>query len=414
MNAAASHLEKVQVCTFSPSQFEAQDGRYRLTVEGGTVVFEVDFLRREAHQLKGELLVRCAIPGARTVDDVLAVADMNLSSTQARERHAKYLAERSGAADFPWSDYVEEFAQRTIAAERQGKPAVMLRNVPRPEPGRAVEELGLVLRLRHPLILFGDGGSVKSTIALYLAGLLARRGFTVAYFDWELDEGEHRLNLEKLFGDAMPKLLYARCERALVHEAERLRRIVRQEGVDFAVYDSIAFACDGPPEAAEVAVRYHQAVRQINVGSLHVAHITKGEHGDQKPFGSAFWHNMARDTWNAKKAESAPHDPIANVALHHRKHNLSAQRPAVGLEINFAGDRTHVRKVDVGDVPELAAGLSIRQRMEIALRRGPLTLDSLADELEEKRDSVRKAASRHPATFTLLDGGRVSLLETRR
>src|SRR6185369_10696077 len=109
----------------------------------------------------------------------------------------------------------------------------------------------------------------------------------------------------------------------LVYEVDRLTRIVRDRHIDYAVFDSVAFASDGPPEAAEVAGRYFRAVRQIGCGSLHIAHISKAENGDQKPFGSAFWHNGARSTWFAKRAneETSGTEPL-NLGLFHRKSNL--------------------------------------------------------------------------------------------
>ena len=89
----------------------------------------------------------------------------------------------------------------------------------------------------------------------------------------------------------MPSIRYVRCERPLVHEVDRLRRIILDEEITFGVFDSVGFACDGPPEAAESALKYFQAVRQLRIGGLHLAHVSKADTGDQRPFGSAFWHN---------------------------------------------------------------------------------------------------------------------------
>ena len=86
----------------------------------------------------------------------------------------------------------------------------------------------------------------------------------------------------------MPRLFYARCERALVYEVNRLRRIVKEKKIDYAIFDSVAFACAGPPESAEIAGQYFRAVRQVGVGSLHVAHISRGEGDDQKPLEALF------------------------------------------------------------------------------------------------------------------------------
>ncbi len=132
----------------------------------------------------------------------------------------------------------------------------------------------------------------------------------------------------------MPPIIYARCERPLVHELDRLRRIVREHEIDFAVYDSIAFACDGPPESAEIAGKYFRAVRQIGPGSLHVAHVNKSDNGDQKPFGSAFWHNGSRMTWFAKLVDSPSAGKSISLGLFNRKSNLGRIQSPVGFRSN--------------------------------------------------------------------------------
>jgi len=384
--------------------FQALDeGRYRLTVPG--VTLEVDYLRRESHQLKGEILVRCDLPGARTFDGVLSIGDLNLSSTRARQMQAKYLAERAQADDLDWTGLLEEFAQRVLAAERDGQPAVLLSDLPRPAPDEALEVDGLPLLARHPIILFGDGGTAKSYLGLYIAGTLAQRGLRVGFFDWELAGEDHRARLERLFDDEMPPIHYARCSRPLVYEADRLRRIVRDEQLDYLILDSIAFACDGPPEAAEVAGRYFRALRQVGIiGSLHIAHVTKALEGaDRRPFGSTFWHNGARATWNVKLANTIPDETAINIALHNRKMNLGAKRSSVGFEFRFDQDRTRVRRVDPADVPDLATGLSLHQRLHAFLRSGPRSRDVIAAEFEdEKAATLRRTINRAIAEGKLL------------
>lgn len=386
------------------------DDRYRLVIPSSGVTFEIDRLRRERHELVGELCVRCDLPGARTVDGTLSTADFNVSSARARAERAKFLAERSNAKDFDWLALVEEFCQRILQADRSGLPAIDLRTLPKPEPDAEIDIDGLKFPKNHPTILFGDGGTLKSYTGLYELGTLSRDGMNVAYFDWELSGEDHRERLERLFGLNMPRILYARCDKPLVYEADRLARIVRDNGIQYAVYDSVAFACDGPPESAEVAGRYFRAVRQIGGGSQHIAHITKGENADKKPFGSTFWHNGARCTWYAKLAEQSDENTL-HVGFFNRKSNLSRLSPPTGFTITFAENRTTFRRSNPADSPDLAGQLSVRQRMASLLRQGAMTAESIADELEADVETVKRTARRYKKLFMIMDGGRLGLLE---
>jgi hypothetical protein len=337
-----------------PREFQAfGDDRYRLVVPDIGVTLEIDRLRREHGELIGELCARCELAGARTVfDKVLNIGTLNLSSTRARQERAKQLEARANTGNqLDWFGLLEEFSQRVLQADRTGQPAVDLRTLPAPSDDAVVEVEGLPLYRRHPTILFGDGGAAKSYLALYLAGLLAESGLSVALFDWELGGEDHRIRLERLFPEGMPRIIYARCERPLAYETDRLRRIVRDEGIHFAVFDSVAFACDGPPEAAEIAGRYFRAVRQIGVGSLHLAHVSRAENADQRPFGSAFWHNGGRATWYVKEADESAGGDVLNIGLFNRKANLGRLRAPVGFRVEFAEERalTAARKAVEGD-----------------------------------------------------------------
>src|SRR6185295_13856874 len=127
-----------------------------------------------------------------------------------------------------------------------------------------------------------------SYLALHAGGTLAQRGVQVLYVDWELGGSDHRERLERLFGSEMPEVHYMRCDRPLVDEADRISREVRRLSIDYWVGDSVGFGTAGPPEAAEYALAFCRAVRQIGIGSLQLAHINRSENGEQKPFGSSF------------------------------------------------------------------------------------------------------------------------------
>lgn len=391
-----------------PRTFTVEDdGRYVLAVASVGISFTVDRLRRERHDLHGELSVTCPLPGAQTVDGTLSVGTFNLSSPTTRRTTAKLLAERSFADDLPWGLWLEELCQRTLVAERAGTPAIDLRDVVLTADEDDWRIVGFALPRRHPAIVFADGGSLKSYLELFILGLLARAGLRVALFDWELGPEDHRRRLAQLFGDDLPEVRYVRCERALVHEVDRLRRIAREERLDYAGFDSVAFACDGPPEAAEAAATYFRAVRQIGIGSLHIAHVSKAEDGDKKPFGSAFWFNGARACWYLKRTEGSPDRPDVDLAIFPRKANLGPLGAAFALRATFADGRLRFAKVDVATLgDDVSAKLPIWQRMLSATRhQGPLTYAELAEQLSENVASVERAARRgFDKTFTRVTG----------
>lgn len=165
--------------------------------------------------------------------------------------------------------------------------------------------------------------------------------------------------------------------------------------IDYAIFDSVAFACDGPPEAAEVAGRYFQSLRQLGpLGSLHVAHVSKAEGANKKPFGSAFWHNGARSTWNVKISDNRSGGSLS-IALHHRKANLGPRCPSLGFRIDFDKDRTTIRSQNLAEVPDLAVELPLPQRLREFLRSGAKKRYEIEEELDDaKKETLRRTINR--------------------
>ena len=394
------------------------EGEYLAAVPEHRIEFRVSRLRYERCELHGELEVRCGLAGARVFQDTtISASTMNFSSAQTRQNHGKRLAERARTGSkIDWIGLLEELAVKVLTAERAGQPAVILSRVPAGLPEPVITIDGYPIFTRHHQIDFGDGGTAKSLFALWRGGQLEAQGERVALFDWEMDVQTHRHRLEQLFGAAhMPSIRYIRCDRPLVQEVDRLRRIIVDEEITFGIFDSVGFACDGPPENAESALGYFRAVRQLRIGGLHLAHVSKADNGDQRPFGSAFWHNSARSTWYVKAATSEPGQ--LTIGLLHRKANLGPRLPALAYTFTFTTARIGVQRVEAASVDDLVDSLPIWHRMKDALTAGPRTLVDLAAELGAKVDSLDKTVKRKSGLFTriLADDGvqRIALVERR-
>lgn len=378
--------------------FEATAGHYAIRWgEPDYLTIEADLLRAErSGEVTAEVTVWATPEG---LAHHLHTARLNLSSTRSRAELARYLRARSNGHQ-PDFEGAIEYASAVILREfRAGAPAIRLRDAERPpDAGHILPPLALG---RMPTILFGDGGVGKSLLALAaglsietgvpLLGLTPTTTARVGYLDWEMDAWEHRERALALTGDESD-LTHIPCARPLSEDVERIRRIVRQRSLGYLIVDSVGLACDGPPEAADVANRFFVALRAIGLGALCIAHTTKGENADAKPFGSAFWHNGARLTWLVRKQQEI--GGALTVGLFNKKANTGPAAAPLGFAIEF-GDRVTIRRTDVRDIPDLAEHVPLRYRIEHELAAGARTVAEIAAALDVSVDSVKKALGRH-------------------
>ena len=343
-------------------------GAYRFEwADPERVIVELDLIRTErSGEITAEILVTSTAPA---VGGTLHHARVNLMSTRSRAELAKHLGTRAPGLVPDWASLLEYAAHETVIAYRNGAPAILLRDAPEPEAGGRI--LPPLLEARMPSMIFGDGGSAKSILALAAAlsidtgrpllGLEPTATARVGFLDWEMDAAEHRARARSLLGEELD-LVYVPCSRPLAEDVDRLRRIVTRHQLGYLVVDSVALACDGPPEAAEVAARFFQALRELGLGSLLVAHVNRS--GDtERPFGSAFWHNMARLTWYAKR-ESTIGSSRITVGLFNKKANTGPLAAPMGFDVEWTGDGITVTRTDVRDIPDLAEHVPVRYRIE--------------------------------------------------
>jgi hypothetical protein len=374
--------------------FVALDGRYLLGV--GPVELELSRLRQTTWgERQGELVVRCKLAGARTIDaeGTISAADFSVSSLRARQERAKHLIARSQAGTIDWYGLLEEFCSRVLAAERTGQPAVLLREVPAAPPDDVHLVDGFRLPRRHASVLAGAEGSAKSILALHVAGTLAARGVPTAYLDWELDAPDQGARLADLFDGTLPPVVYVRCRGRIADEADRLARVVATHALEYAVVDSISWANDDLLDSA-AAQAYYGTLRRLGVGSLSIAHKAKHDEENRSIFGSTFWMAGARAVWMVQRSGQTSKD-VVELACYPRKNTFGALGDTIGLRLTFDPGRTRVSTFEAASAPDLAGGVSLPQRMHSALASGARSRDDLAAELGDvKPDTFRRALNR--------------------
>lgn len=383
---------------------------YQLKVTDLGIQFDCTRVRTRYDETYALLTVRANIRGARVISDqILSSADFNLSSLKSRQERAKHLHERASADSIDWLGLLEDLCLRVLNHEERGTPEIALEDIPC-DVDLMPEIIGgsLPLLRSHPVIWFGDGAAGKSLLALFAAiDLVQNGGHRVLYCDWELDGESHAQRLRRFAGPVpsmRDSLIYRRCERSFQREALQIRDIIAKRKISYLICDSIGFAAEGAPESAEAATGYFRALRECGaIGSLHLAHMNRSDQGDQKPFGSIFWHAGARATWFLKRTSAEESDDMM-VAFHNRKSNLGKLRPAFGRRITFFDQDTRVANCDVAESEEMARELPLWQRIKGSLQKGPMTTIALAGELDAKEDTVRRTTARLTKLFVRVVG----------
>jgi len=156
-------------------------------------------------------------------------------------------------------------------------------------------------------ILFGTGGVGKGNVASWQSVRLVQEGHRVLVVDYEDHPGEWARRIGSLGGNAAvagvawvaplaPSWKGARG--AIWDHADDLRELVESWGATAVLVDSIVVACGGAdPLDPGTPAKYAAAVQRIARPVLSLAHVTKA--GDLLyPFGSVFWHNLARMSWS--------------------------------------------------------------------------------------------------------------------
>jgi hypothetical protein len=134
---------------------------------------------------------------------------------------------------------------------------------------------------------------------------------------------------------------------------------------------------------------YTGALEYIGLPCLSLGHTDKAENL-RYPFGSIFWHNLARMTYSLK-ADGA------TVILQHRKHNNYEREPTRKVEVAWNAEGMPV------NVDETLYAEDLARRISSALIGRSLTVREICEKLDDDRDedaeetrdaSVRQALNR--------------------
>lgn len=216
------------------------------------------------------------------------------------------------------------------------------------------------------------------------------------FLDYENSKSTFRRRLNRLAkyipgwsSEAEGRIKYLREDMMPVHELRRvLRTYVKDNDIGLLVIDSAVPALGGAPEDSTVVSRFFSSLNSLGVTVLVICHETKAE-AHLYPFGSIFFHNLARNIWNVRK-EQEDGQSTMRVGLFHTKPNEDKKYPPCGLLYRF--DEEGGTEI----TPEaLGASQTVREQVLTSLSSGPKTLTELYALIPGRAtDAIRKAAHR--------------------
>lgn len=256
------------------------------------------------------------------------------------------------------------------------------------------------LEYKDSNILFGDGSGGKTFIALSLGmavcwnipflGTHASELSNVLFVDYE--------NKKRKFDDRLKRLLNGRTTDTefsfkyynpkgmpILNLKSSLSEYIREHKIGLVIIDSIGGACGGDPSKADIANATVNILNNLGCTVLAIAHQTKAGECD-KPFGSVFWHNGPRCTWNVKKEQEADED-IIRVGMFNRKNNNDKLSRPFGAEIVFNGKESII--ITKSDTKLWFEELSGKDKILSVLESGILTLDEVVKETGMKPQTVK-------------------------
>lgn len=404
---------------------------YVMTMPEIATELTIRYVRRTRGETHGELTVTCGLPFTKSSDGHLHQANINVSGGDARKRLASTIAARANLGDaIDWIDVLEDFCRRVLAAERDGEPIEKVGAMP-VALGAETYRMDPLLPLGEATILYGEGGTGKSTMAAAVAvsvqtGVAVLEGFIprkapVLYLDWEA--GAISLN-RRIRGVAtgahVPSVVqvdYRNCRRSgpLHTFAEALAATIDKEGYGLVVIDSVGMAAGLGAEggdANESTLRLFQAIGFLGTTVLCIDHVAKADADDERkrarPYGSIYKTNLARATWELRLTGN---ERGSYIGLYNTKANDAALAAPISLQV-FHEEDGAIRYERLAQLPvELTRHLSQRDQIVAALRQvGHMTTEEISAETGLADNKVRAVLSRHGDLFQKLPSGKWEVL----
>jgi hypothetical protein len=348
----------------------------------------------------------------------------NLSALSARVELIKSLKKTS--ADIDWDSIIEQLCVYVPRFHRKGEPVeTLMSDEDTSPPQQFIDPIILADEIN---MIFGEGGTGKSYLSLYLALRAARVGdsnpmklgqplqtTSTLLLDWETNKAQVQWRWHSLaYGMGLQGINipidYRRCALPLVDDLENIQNMILEKNSKFIIIDSVGAACAKDFNQPGIATEFMNSVRRLNVTTLLIHHTSKDREGRKTPFGSVYFTNASRSIFEIQEYQE-PNTNVKNIMLSHVKHNYSGRAEPFGAKFVFNEDKTiDIQPLDVSTIPEFNCRLPLANQILIYLQdSGSKSIEKIAVALKLFPSRVKAVLCNNPDRFYRVEVGKGEL-----
>lgn len=321
-----------------------------------------------------------------SVNDLSHWSRLNMAAPGSRQTLAKHLMIALPGID--WLAVLDYTCQAVVKELRTVQPAVPLK-ARRPPPIYERFLIEGIVPLHMPTVLYGDGGSLKSLMALAIA-LAGLRGEPIAdaavwcvspissvlMLDWEANAEDHDARLWGLctgYGIdpsfLTDRIHYVEMTRPLHEALPQIKKRLADRPADLIIVDSLLKAAGDEPLDVAASNRVMGAIRELHATTIaisHISHESARSQGQARIIGSVMYGNAARSAveCRAEDVEVGPGQwgKIVTYAL--PKSNVHGKWGPHALRFVWSSDDVIKIKADTPDESRLPINDQIIRLLE--------------------------------------------------
>ncbi len=331
-----------------------------------------------------------------TGDTLLHTTKANLLSTSTMAGIAKRM--KSHSEDVPWIPVLTCISAKTMEYSRRGEPGVVIEpsESEAVHPGYYIEP---VIMKGVPNIIYGDKGVNKTTSCLTMLGIIALgsddsstglislNSAKVAMLDWQANKELTSYTVSRLvLGDTITwfALPYLRCKQPLADDIDRIANFLHDNQTQVVLIDSLGQAAGSDKfdtSGKGAALKFFEALRQLNLTSLIIAENAKGEETGRKTiFGSTYFTYYARNIFELRGKQDEMNENEMHIALFHQESNYSKKYQPLGFNLTYTDSTIKIASEPVSLSAFLERASQMKALLEF-LSEGAKTRQSVSQKL---------------------------------